>query len=168
MRFKFGLVGLFFSHDKEQQCPLEQGWQEMGPPWTAQTSVHEVVEPSQIPLVSLGLESAQYHAGLMVQSVHFPVLMLLWQPQKSAAFSLHLSGGGRVMLAKGFQMLLFEAKSPFPGPRTCILCVPSSPGHDASLSCALGLLSVSHIPTLRIIGPGYHQQQEDGMSSKGL
>lgn len=103
----------------------------MGPPWTAQTSVHEVVEPSQIPLVSLGLESAQYHAGLMVQSVHFPVLMLLWQPQKSAAFSLHLSGGGRVMLAKGFQMLLFEAKSPLPGPRTCVLCV--CPAHQDTM-----------------------------------
>lgn len=75
------------------------------------------------------------------------------------------------MLAKDFQMLLFEAKSPFPIPKACTLpfvqlCL--QPGHDALLSCTLGLFSLSCIPTVRIIGPSYHQQQEDGMRSKRL
>lgn len=36
----------------------------MGPPRTAQAFTYEVVEPFQIPLESLGLEGAQYHASL--------------------------------------------------------------------------------------------------------
>lgn len=109
---------------------------------------------------------------LTIQSTLFPVLMLLWQPQKSASLSLHLMNSrGKVMLAKDFQMLLFAAKPPFPVPKACILSfVPLclQPGQDALLSCALGLFSLSCIPTVRIIGLAYHRQQEDGMRSKGL
>lgn len=75
------------------------------------------------------------------------------------------------MLAKHFQMLLFEGKSPFPSPKACTLSFVQlclQPGHDALLSCALGLFSLSCIPTVTRIGPGYHQQQEDGRRSKGL
>lgn len=62
----------FFPCDKEQQCPLERGWQEMGPLWTAWAFVYEVVKPFQMPLVSLGLEGAQYHAGLNLDGTKRP------------------------------------------------------------------------------------------------
>lgn len=135
-------------------------WQEVGPPWTAQAFAYEAVGPSQIPLESLGLEGAQYHTRLNLdstKSTFFPVPMLLWQPQKSAALSLDFRSRGRVMLAKDFQMLLFEAKPPFPIPKDCTqsfvqLC--PQPGQDALLSCALGLFSLSCIPTVRT-GPGW-------------
>ena len=75
------------------------------------------------------------------------------------------------MLAKDFQMLLFEIKPPFPVPNTCTpsfvpLCL--QPGPNALLSCGLRLLSLSCIPTASVTGPGCHQQQEDRMRSKGL
>lgn len=74
------------------------------------------------------------------------------------------------MLAKDFQMLLFEVKPPFPIPKACTLSFVQLclwPGHNTLLSCTFGLFSLSCIPTVRITGPGYHRQQEDGMRSKG-